>query len=193
MGTERGACGRPRRRVAPALLLAGVIAAALFAAPSAFGSLQGSLAESADPPTLQNVDLTAAGPLDWAIWGYANGGTSKSLAPDVRKVGASAIGDLTNVDPAPSVDLRGIGQFAEPFTFSWVSGNGPLRAVSSSGGLQHDGEAQGLNTVDHGFAFDVPAGTDTRTLRVYVTTNRADGTLTATLSDDSAAPYVGTL
>src|SRR5215471_1702610 len=38
MGTERGACGRPRRRVTPALLLAGVIAAALFAAPNALAT-----------------------------------------------------------------------------------------------------------------------------------------------------------
>jgi len=67
------------------------------------------------------------------------------------------IGDLTNIDPDPSVNLRGIGQFSEPFTFSWASGNGPLRAQDATGGLQHDGQPQNLNTVGHGFAFDVPA------------------------------------
>ena len=52
---------------------------------------------------------------------------------------------------------------------------------------------QHLSTLNHGFGFDVPADTRTRTLRVYVATNRADGTLTATLSDGSAGQFVNVL
>ena len=62
-----------------------------------------------------------------------------------------------------------------------------------SGGLQHDGETQHLSRLNHGSGFDVPADTETRTVRVYVATNRADGTLTATLSNDSAGPFVNVL
>ena len=39
----------------------------------------------------------------------------------------------------------------------------------------------------------MPAGAQLRTLRVYVATNRADGTLTASLSDGSAPAFVNTL
>src|SRR5207253_2560399 len=76
------------------------------------GLLQGSLSASANPPASQAINLSTVGTADWAVWGYAVGGTSTSLAPDVRKAGGTAISNLTNIDPAPSVNLRGIGQFA---------------------------------------------------------------------------------
>ena len=163
------------------------------------GSLSGSSAPFI-PPTSLGVDLTAEGTADWAIWGYAAGGTSTSLAPDARKAGGSAISDLTNIDPPPSVVLRGLGQFpSPPFLFSWTDGSGPASATNVSAGLQHNGGppppplGQNLSTLNHGFGFTVPAGTTTRTLKVYVATNRAAGQLTATLSDGSAPPYVNTL
>ena len=68
-----------------------------------------------------------------------------------------------------------------------------MNASHVIGGLQHDGETQHLSTLNHGFGFTVPADTRSRTLRVYVATNRADGTLTATLSDGSAAQFVDVL
>ena len=155
------------------------------------GLLQGSVV--VDPPVTP-VDLTARGTTDWAIWGYAAGGTSTSLAPDTRKAGGSAISDLTNIDPAPSVQLRGLGQFANPpFLFDWTDGNSPNSDTNATGGLQHNGEPQDLSTLGKGFAFDVPADTSPRTLTVYVATNRADGELTATLSDGSASAFSDTL
>ena len=156
------------------------------------GALAGGVA--ADPPPA-DVNLSALGTEDWAIWGSANGGKSTSLAPDSRKLGGNAISTLTNIDPDPSVVLRGLGQFpaAEPFYFGWANGSAPMNAVHVSGGLQHDGEQQILSTLNHGFGFDVPADTRTRTLRVYVATNRADGTLTASLSDGSAPTFVNVL
>ena len=126
------------------------------------GSLTGSLIQDPPPP---EVNLTAYGTQDWAIWGYAAGGTSTSLAPDDRKAGASArCRDLTNIDPAPSIVLRALGQFfppvaIPPYHFDWSNGTSPAADTNAQGGLQHDGQQQALSTLNHGFAFDVPAGT----------------------------------
>ncbi len=158
------------------------------------GSLGGTLASSTAVPG-PDVNLSALGTEDWAVWGSAANGTSTSLAPNARKLNANEISSLTNIDPAPSVVLRGLGQFPvnQPFYFGWANGSGPMSASHVAAGLQHDGETQFLSTLNHGFGFTVPADTRTRTLRVYVATNRADGTLTATLSDGSAAPFVNVL
>ena len=146
------------------------------------GSLTGAVQQ--DPP-VDDVNLSALGTEDWAIWGSGDGGTgpgtSTSLAPNSRKLGANEISSLTNIDPAPSVVLRGLGQFGPPttfvpFYFGWANGTTPMNASHVIGGLQHDGETQHLSTLNHGFGFTVPADTRSRTLRVYVATNRADGT-----------------
>src|SRR5439155_23328364 len=129
------------------------------------------------------VDLTSAGAIDWAIWGYAGGGTSATLTPDVRKGGGTAISALTNIDPAPTAPLRGIGQFDGPFAFSWTGGAPTGSASGVRAGLQHNGGpppaplGADVSTLGKGFSFDVPAGTAVRTLRVYVATNRANGQL----------------
>ncbi|MGO8677325.1 MAG: hypothetical protein ACLQVX_15820 [Limisphaerales bacterium] len=68
--------------------------------------ITGSLITGSNP----GVNLTSLGTVDWAIWGYAGGGTSTSLAPDVRKSGGSAISNLTFSNPH-SQPLRGLGQF----------------------------------------------------------------------------------
>ncbi len=165
------------------------------------GSLSGTVAASPDPivaPT--SVDLTAAGSLDWAIWGYAGGGTSTSLAPDVRKADGTAISALTNIDPAPSAPLRGLGQFrGPPFLFNWTDGSSPASAANATGGIQHNGGPPpnplgvDVSTLGKGFSFDVPADTAARTLTIYLGTNRASGQLTASLSDASAPDFTDTL
>ncbi len=186
-------CGGVEQRTVVALL---AMIGALALSPAALGSsLSGSVA--LDPPS--SVDLTSAGALDWAVWGSAGGGTSTSLAPDVRKSGGTAISDLTNIDPAPTAPLRGIGQFAGPFLFNWSNGGSTASGSDVPAGLQHNGGppppplGADVSTLGKGFSFDVPAGTQLRTLRVYVATNRADGQLTATLSDGSAPAFVDTL
>ena len=148
------------------------------------GSLFGSVSLTGG----QNIDLTAAGSEDWAIWGSANGGTNTSLAPNVRKNGASAISDLTDIDPT-AAPRRGLGQFPSenPFTFDWSDGNGPF-ATGVFGGLQHDGTSL-APTVGDGFSLTVPADTTDRTLTLYTTAHWASGTLIATLSDGSAPAF----
>ena len=151
------------------------------------GSLAGSFAE-----TSGNVDLTTFGTQDWAIWGYEDNGTSTSLVSDESKSGGSGISDLTDIDPAPDTALRGIGQFAGPqleLDFTWTDGSPTTCATEVHGGLQHDGQPGGTGTLNDGFSFTVPADTSTRTVRVWVSAHSATGTLQASLSDDSAAPY----
>ena len=186
-------CGGVMRR---SLLCASAALGALALVPAALGgSLTGNVA--LDPPPA--VDLPSAGAIDWAVWGYAGGGTSTTLTPDVRKAGGTAISALTNIDPAPSAPLRGIGQFDGPYAFSWTNGAPTGSASGVRAGLQHNGGpppaplGADVSTLGKGFSFDVPAGTALRTLRVYVATNRADGQLTASLSDGSASNYVNTL
>jgi hypothetical protein len=153
------------------------------------GTLSGSLGTTGG-----DFDLTSLGTDDWAVWGYASEGTSTSLAPDVSKAGGTAISTLTNVDAAPTTPLRGIGRFATalPYTFDWSNGTEPGTANDARAGLQHNAEGTGGSSLGDGFTFSVPADTTTRTLRVYTTAHWATGTLTATLSDDSAEPYVAT-
>jgi hypothetical protein len=118
------------------------------------GQISGSLTSG----SMKNQDLTAEGSIDWAVWGYANGGTSTSLVPDNRKLGGIAISDLTS-----------------------ISNGNPLRGLGQFGAVPVEGE---------GFSFTVPADTQVRILKVYVTTHVGVSTLTASLSDGSAAPYV---
>src|SRR5439155_24356037 len=152
------------------------------------GTLGGALTNPS--PFVTNVDLTSLGLQDWAIWGYAGGGTSTSLAPDVRKSGGSAISNLTDI-AATAAPRRGIGQFAGPLTFNWSNGSGPTTASAVTAGLQHDGQQPiPVDTVGDGFSFTVPADKTTRTLTVYTTTHFATGQLTATLSDGSADVYM---
>ncbi len=154
----------------------------------ATGSLTGSRAAPAASP----VDLTAAGTLDWAVWGFANGGTSNLLAPDVRRAGGTAISALTDVNSPSPIPLRGMGQFGpQPFVFSWSNGSAPTSAASSvQTGIQHNGGPPLMvSTLGTGFQFTVPADLTPRTLRVWVALNRASGQLSATLSDNSAPAY----
>ena len=77
-------CGGVVRR---SLLCVLAVLGALALVPAALGgTLSGSVVLDPAP----GVDLTSAGAIDWAIWGYAGGGTSATLTPDVRKRGGRA-------------------------------------------------------------------------------------------------------
>lgn len=157
--------------------------------PSAGPQISGSLSPNGQP----DANLTALGNEDWAVWGFANQGTSTSLAPDVRKSGGSAISNLTDIDPT-GVPPRGIGSFAGelPFGFDWSDGTGPATAAGATGGLQNNGEGLATTNGD-GFSFTVPADTAVRTLTVFASEHWGTGTLTATLSDGSAQPYTASV
>jgi hypothetical protein len=136
-----------------------------------------------------NQDLTAEGTSDWAVWGYANGGQSTSLAPDVHKAGGSGISALTDISNGNP--LRGLGQFGFfAHSFQWSDGTPTASASNATGGIQHDGQGHIASNAGEGFSFTVPADTATSTLRIYADTHGGTSQLTATLSDGSAVPVV---
>ncbi len=147
---------------------------------------------------IDDQDLTAVGPTDWAVWGYATSGTSTSLAPDVRKAGGTAISDLETIVASDNdlIALRGLGQFASevPWRFDWSNGDIVQSADDAVVGLQWNGHdalnAIGQDVTGYGFQFTVPAGIEPQRLFVYTHAHGSVGRLNATLSDGSSAPIV---
>ena len=135
--------------------------------PGGSGSLAGT---SALAPN--NVDLTAEGSADWAHWGRV------SAASIDRKAGGGArISDQTPTGGGnPS---QGTGQKAR---YSWSDGDPESTVVNTRTGLR-------LFSLNTGFDVSAPADGTERTLVLFVGVNKVVGTLTATLSDGSAAPY----
>jgi hypothetical protein len=134
--------------------------------PDLGGVLQGSGASS---PAA--VDLTAEGTLDWLHWGLVF-----ETSVD-RKSGASELGELTQIG---SADLHQYINSA--VTYSWSDGAPTASVAGTTNGIYALGE-------DNGFALSAPALVTPRTLRVYVSSFGADFSITAQLSDGSAAPF----
>jgi hypothetical protein len=162
--------------------------------PAGTGYLEATLA-TGDSAAVGDVDLTALGATDWAIWGYGLEGTSTSFAPDVSKSGGASIGNLEGITGSlGDADLRGLGQFDAPgevpWRFDWSNGDTVPSAGSAIAGLQWDGgeAGQGQDLVGYGFRFTVPAGTSPQRLHVYTHAHGSEGTLEAWLSDDPDHP-----
>lgn len=134
---------------------------------------------------ITNLNLTTSSIAEWAVWGE---GTSTSLAPTNRSLGSSGISDLTRIDNGSSY-LRGMGQFSEPnvTTFQWSNGSPTGSASTVYAGMQNVPLSSG---VGEGFSLTTLADTQTRTVNVYAAANRGVMSITATLSDNSAAPLV---
>ena len=123
------------------------------------------------PTTTQ--DLTALGTGDWTHWGLNN-------AVD-RKTGVTAsISNLTVVGSAP---LAYYGN--NPFGYSWTNGQPDGVVTNTATGVYVQGAG-------NGFQVTVPADTTPRTVIVYAGVYRAQATVTAQLSDLSAATYMNT-
>lgn len=120
------------------------------------------------------VDLTGEGQADWVHYGRNTGyGYDRKAGVPAQITRADLIGGaLTARFDAPA----GTG-------YTWSNG-APLLAASN--------ELSGIGTaVDNSsYRFTVPANTNFKTVKIYLGAYRAQGTLTATLSDGSAAPYV---
>ncbi len=117
------------------------------------------------------VNLTSEGTEDWVHWGL-----NDVKAVD-RKSHVNEISDLTVT-----------GASFE----SWTNGF-PVRSIWSELESANAGTNTGLwfNGVGGRYSFTAPADTDERTLKVYAAgLSGATCSLTATLSDDSAPPYV---
>ena len=136
------------------------------------GTTGGSLRGSGDS-LATGANLTTEGSLDWEHWdavGTMNrkAGVSAQLSA-YTLVGSNSLGSYTN-DPRP---------------LSWTDGTPTASSTGNTHGLWSAGAGQG-------FTFTAPAGTTTRTLTVHVGGYQGNGTLTAHLSDGSAADFVDT-
>ncbi len=174
-----------RRGSIPATLLLAAAVLALSPTVSQAGMVTGTVSNTG----VTNRDLTFEGSADWAIWGFANSGTSTSLTPDDRKNGGDGISALTDI--SNGTPLRGLGQFGFfAHSFDWTDGTPVVSITGALGGLQHFTSSTGPNPVGEGFSFQVPASPQHRRLRVYVATHVGTSTLTASLSDGSAPDFV---
>ena len=137
------------------------------------GSLSGNVAAAAS-----SYNLTSLGTSDWAHW--ARGGGYGNF--DHKASGNSQISNVSQV---------GSGYFGAYFdstrNVSWSDGT----PTSSDGG--DDGYLWANNNTGVGYSFTVPAGTSQQTLNVYLGGYSSGSTLTAHLSDGSAADYSVTL
>ena len=134
-------------------------------------SLSGSKANA--PAT---VNLSADSPADWIHWGYI------PIELD-RKAGVTK--QITDYTPINHADPGSWDTMVSGY--SWNDGLAPAGKVSNT----HTGKR--IFQVGKGFQFTVPASNTLKTLRVYVGSKAAKGTLTASLSDGSAAAYSTTV
>ena len=113
------------------------------------------------------VNLTSEGTADWAFWagGDRKAEVTAQLSPSTVVGGGGAL--------PYSNDLRPV---------SWTDGTPLVSSASNTSGLF-------IPNVGHGFSFTAPAGTTTHTLVVHVGGWNSGGTLTAKLSDGSAASF----
>lgn len=136
----------------------------IHAAPA--GSLSGIVG-----PQPTTVKLTTEGTLDWVYW-YNAGST---IVFEHKSPATQSISNYTVVG-------TGTVSFAKRATnFTWTDGTPKVKGFMDKGLY-----VAGLN---NGFQLTVPASTSPQTLKVYVGVTNAQGKLTATLSDGSAAPY----
>ena len=134
------------------------------------GSLSGS-----GNSVATGANLTTEGSADWVHWGDGSvpgvnrkSGVTAQIS-GYTVVGSGAVSSYTN-DPRP---------------LSWSDGT-PTASNS------HDLKGVFISKVGNGFSITAPADTSSRTLTVHVGGWSSAGTLTAHLSDGSAANYVDT-
>jgi hypothetical protein len=163
-------------RISPLALIAAVM---MWQSGATAGSLSGSFTTGPS----SNVNLSATGITQWAVWGQ---GTSNSLAPTDKSLDMTGISNLTNISNGNG--LRGLGQFGSygESTFTWTNGTVTPSASNVTSGLQHDFGNGNFSVVGEGFSFTVPANTTPAVLSFYTTVHDGIGRLVATLADGSA-------
>jgi Right handed beta helix region len=158
-----------------AAALAGGTASAPVATPANTSS--GGLLNGAQGAPASSYNLTSLGTTDWAHWGTGNNASAfshdaggGSQISNVTKVGSGSYGSY--YDPSRSVN--------------WSNGS---PQTSDSGDSAY---IWANNALGAGYSFTVPASTTQHTLYVYAGGFSSGGTLTAHLSDGSAADFVAT-
>jgi hypothetical protein len=129
----------------------------------------GSIAGSGDSSKAA-ANLTTEGSADWVHWGDASLNRKAGVSAQISSytgVGSGAVLKYSN-DPRP---------------VSWTDGTPTTSSIGNTDGTY-------VNGTQNGFSFTAPADTGSRTLIVHVGGWRSGGTLTAHLSDGSAADFV---
>ena len=166
-------CGGVVRR---SLLCVLAALGALALVPAALGgTLSGSVVLDPAP----GVDLTQAGAIDWAIWGYAGGGTSTTLTPDVRKSGGTAPRRAEEHRPGADGAAAWDRPVRRAVRFSWTNGAPTGSATASAPGCSTTAGRRRLRLASTSRR-SAKASRSTcrparalRTLRVYVATSCA--------------------
>jgi Bacterial Ig-like domain (group 1) len=141
-----------------------------FSLTNTGGAGGGSLQGTGNSATTA-VNLTAEGTADWIHWGDNNGPNRKaSVTPQLSTFTVVGSGTLNNYgnDPRP---------------MSWADGTPTASITNNANGSF-------ISNVGQGYSFTAPADTSQRTLIVHVGGYNSGGTLSAHLSDQSAADYV---
>jgi hypothetical protein len=117
------------------------------------------------------MNLTAEGTADWVHWGDSVLNRKSGVTAQISSyaIVGSGLAQTYNNDPRP---------------LSWTDGT-PTTSGNDTNGIY-------ISAVGNGFAITVPAGTTAKTLTVHVGGWNSVGTLTAHLSDNSAANFVDT-
>ncbi|MDR3426923.1 Ig-like domain-containing protein [Silvimonas sp.] len=123
------------------------------------------------------VSLSAEGLTDWVHWGDAAINRKAGVTTQISNYTVTSTGGTANVGQVLSYNN-------DPRTLTW-SGGTPTATASNKNGIYIAGTG-------NGFSFTAPAGTTTRVLIVHVGGWKSSGTLTAHLSDGSAADFVDT-
>ncbi|MCX7748345.1 MAG: PA14 domain-containing protein [Clostridia bacterium] len=120
-----------------------------------------------------SVNLTLEGTEDWAHWGLIdeNSFTHKNGV-------AQKISDSSTVLAGPKSHAAG-----STTKFTWTDGNPSANNVDIAAGIYASGVGNGLE-------FTIPAGTQQKTLNVYLGATDIRGKIEAILSDGSASDYV---
>ncbi len=143
--------------------------AALTAAPIT-GTLNGSAA-----PAPATVNLTAEGTLDWAHWGL-----NVATDFDQKQGGTNQISNLTLIGPSQNGPFQYGGALV---AYSWSDGTPDPTAADTATGVY-------FNNFDDGYQITVPADTTKRILNVYAGGWNTTIHFEASLSDESAPPYI---
>jgi hypothetical protein len=128
-------------------------------------------------PVPSAVDLTTAGTLDWAAWGYLTGDPPNNL--EQKAGGTNQISDITTIGAGSGPNLFGNALVA----CSWSDGTPDAVVTNTTTGIYFNG-------IEDGCQFTVPADTTKKVLTVYAGGYSCQMQIQATLSDNSAPPYI---
>jgi hypothetical protein len=119
------------------------------------------------------ANLTIEGAIDWIHWGDSAVNRKSGVTPQLST--------YTVVGSVPPVEFC-----CDPRSLNWTHGTPVASASNDQNGLYISGASNGFSLV-------APAGTASHKLTLHLGGWKSSGTLTAHLSDNSAADYVNTI